>query len=549
MTQSTRETERKYEVPDTGGFPTLAALAREGTGADGRNKTKGKGKGKAKADGKGGKGRKRAGNGSPGLSLVDGGAHDLDAVYYDTADLRLARSAATLRRRTGGPDAGWHLKLPLPGDDRDEIRAPLQDGVPERLRELALSRTRGARLQPVVRIRSRRSVRDLVDADGTVLAEVALDRVDADSLRPEGGHASWAELEVELAAGDGDAALLDRVENALGAEGFTRSGSASKLARALSDTAADASGASGVENAPRPASGPRRGTAGAELHAYLTEQVRALVDLDPAVRRGLPDSVHRMRVACRRLRSCLRSYRSFVDREITDPVRADLKWLGGELGAERDQEVLAGRLREGVDRLPGELVLGPVSARLQAWDVTKSAEARERSLAALSSPRYVALLEALDRIVAAPPLTAGASRGAAKALPAALGKEFDRLGDRVDRALGTPAGPERDAALHEARKKAKRLRYAAEAAGPALGKPAKRLSKSVKSVQKALGDHHDGVVARDALRRHAVAAHAAGEPGFTWGLLYGREQAAADAREESLPKLWRAAARARPRKS
>ncbi|MFJ9738367.1 CHAD domain-containing protein [Streptomyces sp. NPDC101166] len=538
MTQSTRETERKYEVPDTGGFPTLAALSRDGKGAEGRTKGKNKGKGK-----------KRAGTGSPGLSLVDGGVHDLDAVYYDTADLRLARSAATLRRRTGGPDAGWHLKLPLPGDDRDEIRAPLQDGVPERLRELALSRTRGARLQPVVRIRSRRSVRDLVDADGTVLAEVALDRVDADSLCPEGGHASWAELEVELAAGDGDPALLDRVENALGAEGFTRSGSASKLARALSDTAADAAGASGAQSAPRPASGPRPGTAGAELHAYLSEQVRALVDLDPAVRRGLPDSVHQMRVACRRLRSSLRSYRSLVDREVTDPVRADLQWLGGELGAERDQEVLAQRLREGVDRLPGELVLGPVAARLQAWDVTKSAEARERSLAALSSPRYVALLEALDRLVADPPLRAGASRKAAKALPAALGEEFGRLADRVDRALRTPAGPERDAALHEARKKAKRLRYAAEAARPALGKPAKRLSKSVKSVQKALGDHHDGVVARDALRRHAVAAHAAGEPGFTWGLLYGREQAAAAAREESLPKLWRAAARTRPRKA
>ncbi|MFJ1735288.1 CHAD domain-containing protein [Streptomyces sp. NPDC088254] len=534
MTQSTRETERKYEVPDTGGFPTLAALSREGKGADG--KTKGKDKGKKRA----------VTAESPGLSLVDGGAHDLDAVYYDTADLRLARSAATLRRRTGGPDAGWHLKLPLPGDDRKEIRAPLQDGVPERLRELALSRTRGARLQPVVRIRSRRSVRDLVDADGTVLAEVALDRVDADSLRPEGGHASWAELEVELAPGHGDPALLDRVENALGAEGFTRSGSASKLARALSDTAA---GASGEASAPRPASGPRPGTAGAEFHAYLTEQVRALVDLDPAVRRGLPDSVHRMRVACRRLRSCLRSYRSLVDREVTDPVRADLRWLGVELGAERDQEVLAQRLRDGVDRLPGELVLGPVSARLQAWDVTKAAEARERSLAALSSSRYLALLDALDRIVADPPLRAGASKKAAKVLPEALGKEFDRLADRVDRALRTPAGPERDAALHEARKKAKRLRYAAEVARPALGKPAKRLSKSVKSVQKALGDHHDSVVARDALRRHAVAAHAAGEPGFTWGLLYGREQASAEAREESLPKLWRAAARARPRKA
>lgn len=536
MTQSTRETERKYEVPGSGEFPTLSALSGTGEGKSKGAGGKGKNGSRKSGGGRNGKGKNK-GRAAPAPSLVDGGVHDLDAVYWDTADLRLTRSAATLRRRTGGSDAGWHLKLPLLGDTREEIRAPLQDDVPDQLRALALSRTRGARLQPVVRIRSERSVRDLVDADGAVLAEVVLDRVEADSLRPEGGHASWAELEVEMVAEDGDPALLERVDKALGEEGFSRSEAPSKLARALTETAPDA------DRAPRRPADLPPGTAGAEIHAYLTEQVRALVELDPAVRRALPDSVHKMRVACRRLRSCLRSYRSLVDRKVTEPVRADLKWLGGELGAERDQEVLLGRLRDRLDGLPGELVLGPVSARLQAWDVSRSAEARERTLAALSSPRYVALLETLDRLTADPPLRPKASRKAAKALPKALGKEYDRLAGRVDRALGTPPGPERDAALHEARKGAKRLRYAAEAARPALGKPAKRLSKSIKAVQQTLGEHHDSVVARDALRRHAVAAHAAGEPGFTWGLLYGREQAAAAAHEKTLPTLWREAAR------
>src|SRR5688500_15221939 len=76
----------------------------------------------------------------------------LSAVYYDTADLRLARSRLTLRRRRGGSDDGWHLKLPAGKDSRDEIRVPL-GRLRKPPRELvALSRVahRDAPLQPVV---------------------------------------------------------------------------------------------------------------------------------------------------------------------------------------------------------------------------------------------------------------------------------------------------------------------------------------------------------------------------------------------------------------
>ncbi|MFJ3492401.1 CHAD domain-containing protein [Streptomyces sp. NPDC086091] len=515
MTQSTRETERKYELAAAGTFPRLSGL----TGAD------------------------------TGMSLVDAGVRELDAVYHDTADLRLTRGAVTLRRRTGGADAGWHLKLPLDGDTREEISAPLTDTgtaassgdtdpVPDALRDLALSRTRGARLEPLVRVRTRREVRELTDARGALLAELTLDRVTADALRGDGGHAAWTELEVELVAHDAGPALLDRVEKALGEEGVNRSTAPAKALRALTETGPDPV----TEPEPDSPAHAAPGTAGAPIAAYLAAQTAAIVRLDPDVRRALPDSVHQMRVACRRLRSCLRSYRTLLDREVTEPVRAELKWLGAELGAERDQEVLAERLRAGVDRLPAELVLGPVTARLQAWDTARAAEARDRSLAALASPRYVALLETLHRLTARPPLRATADRAPGKALPRAIRKEHRRLADRVAHALDTPPGPARDTALHEARKKAKRLRYAAEAARPALGKPARRLGKRVKAVQKALGDHHDGVVARDTLRRQAIAADAAAESGFTWGLLYGEERCRAAARERDLPALWARAA-------
>ncbi|MFF1601387.1 CYTH domain-containing protein, partial [Streptomyces mirabilis] len=143
MTHTKRETERKYEAPsanDTSWLPDL-------TSVDGI------------------------------ASVVGKGLDELDAVYYDTDDLRLVGASATLRRRTGGADAGWHLKLPMSGDSREEVQVPLSDTVPDALRDLALSRTRGAELRPVVRIRSTRSTRHLVDSAGAVLAELSLDKV------------------------------------------------------------------------------------------------------------------------------------------------------------------------------------------------------------------------------------------------------------------------------------------------------------------------------------------------------------------------------------
>ncbi|WP_405407539.1 CHAD domain-containing protein [Streptomyces sp. NBC_01124] len=497
MTQSKRETERKYEPPSGGvaGLPDLTGVG-------------------------------------PVASVTAAGPEELDAVYHDTEDLRLAGSSATLRRRTGGPDAGWHLKLPLGGDAREEVWAPLSDEVPESLRELALSRTRGAELRPVVRIRSTRTVRRLRDAEGGVLAELSLDEVRADAAASGGGRAEWGELEVELAEGV-DAGLLDVVEKKLRKKGIVRADSPSKLARALRDTGAGAE----PERCPEVVAG----SPGAYVLAYVSQQAGRLVSLDPAVRRDLPDAVHRMRVTCRRLRACLRSYRSVLDRRVTDPVRAELRWLAGELGAARDQEVLGERIGAALADLPDELVLGPVAARLRVWEVSHGGEARSRTREALATPRYLRLLDALDALVRQPPLRAGAGRKPARTMARAVLDEYGRLAGRMELALAQPAGRSRETALHEARKAAKKLRYAAEVARPALGKPVARLGERAKAVQLLLGEHQDAVVARHTLRELAVAAHGAGESAFTWGLLHGLERAGAEARQRELTEVWRAA--------
>ncbi|MET7359515.1 CYTH and CHAD domain-containing protein [Streptomyces sp. NPDC005562] len=533
MAETKREIERKYDVGADAALPDLTGVA-------------------GVAD------------------VVDRGVVELDAVYWDTADQRLAAGSVTLRRRTGGADEGWHLKLPVSLADgvRDEIHAPLSDAVPRDLAGLVRSRVRGADLLPVVRLLSTRTLSHLVDADGTLLAEVAVDRVLAERLTADTGTAEWTEAEVELADG-ADPALLDKVEKKLRKAGARRSASPSKLARALAETAppdgdagrartetAVGGGKKGakkagkkeaVAEAVREAAAEGSGSAGDHVLGYLRAQCDAIVSLDPAVRRDLPDAVHQMRVATRRLRSAFKSYRKILDRTVTDPVGDELKWLAGELGVARDQEVLAARLTDRVDALPATLLLGPVRGRLRVWDVARRTGARGRTVAVLESKRYLALLETLDALLAAPPLRPAATKKPAKALPKAARKDYARLAARIEHALALPPGHERDLALHAARKAAKRARYAGESAVPALGKPARRFAERMKAVQSVLGDHQDSVVARDELRALAIQAHMAGESAFTWGLLYGQEEAAGADRQRELPPVWAKASRRKVR--
>ncbi|MFE9250337.1 CHAD domain-containing protein [Streptomyces sp. NPDC007088] len=501
MTETVRETERKYEADtdEAGALPPLPELRK-----------------------------------LPGVAAeADTGVQELDATYYDTEDLALAAARITLRRRTGGEDAGWHLKLPVSRDVREEVRLPLADTLPPPLAGLLRARTRGAALLPAVRLRSRRTVRTLYDARRRALAELSADEVEAERLSgpTKGRRAAWAEAELELGAGT-DPKLFGRAEKRLAKAGYRRSCAPSKLARALEET--------GAAPAPGPATAPaaQDTTAGAEVLAYLRAQYEELLARDVAVRRELPDAVHKMRVALRRSRSALRSYRPVLDAAATDPLRAELKWLAGELGVDRDREVLAGRLAARVAETDTALLLGPVEARLRQWSVAAEQESRARVRAALDSERYLRLLDALDALFAAPPLRGKAARPASKVLPKAVAKEHHRLAVRMERALALPPGPGRDRALHEARKKAKRLRYAAEAAKPSCGKAAKRLAKDVKALQSLLGDHHDSAVARATLRETGVRAHTAGETAFTWGLLHGREEARALDHERELPGVW-----------
>jgi CHAD domain-containing protein len=304
--------------------------------------------------------------------------------------------------------------------------------------------------------------------------------------------------------------------------------------------------------AARPARHRRRHTrhtpAGEVVIGYLNAQAARLGSLDMAVRRDKPDAVHQMRVTVRRLRSTLQSFTAVVAGPDTKKLRDELKWLGGVLGEARDAEVLADHLHAGLAAVPAELVLGPAQARVTAYFASREASARGELLEVLDSQRYRALRAELSKLLERPPLTPEAAEPAGKVLPAAVGHAARRTRKRMKRAGRAPAGHPRDAALHETRKAAKRARYTAEAAAPALGKKtgrkARRLAKGMKRVQSVLGDHQDAIIARATARDIGVHAHLAGENGFSFGLLHERAHHQAIDSERQARKAWRHARKA-----
>ncbi len=163
----------------------------------------------------------------------------LTATYFDTDDLDLIRHKITLRRRVGGSDEGWHLKLPVRGDTRREIRAPLDESalgsVPARLAAQVEDITAGQRLRPVAILDTERTVVPLAGQAGDAMVEVADDRVTAVRLGETGSEPmTWREIEVEIVSpGPGAEDLLEAVGKALREAGARPSASRSKLARVL----------------------------------------------------------------------------------------------------------------------------------------------------------------------------------------------------------------------------------------------------------------------------------------------------------------------------
>jgi CHAD domain-containing protein len=265
------------------------------------------------------------------------------------------------------------------------------------------------------------------------------------------------------------------------------------------------------------------------LRAMLARQYEEILRHDVGVRLDVdPESVHRLRVAARRARAVLRAARPVLDREWSEPLRAELKWIGGSLGPRRDLDVLLAHLR-------GEIAELEQPERTAAATLTDSLEhereaAQTVAVEALSSDRYYRLLDELEAAARGPKVRRGEV-----ALSQLAAREFERL-RKTTKKLGPGSTDEQ---LHETRILGKRARYAAELAGPELGESGAKLVRRAKAFQDVLGAHQDAIVAEGRLRGLLADAPSTGAA-FAAGRLVERQRLRRREARAKLPKAWRA---------
>ncbi len=483
---------------------------------------------------------------APALRVGSVETVDLDALYYDTADYRLARSGASLRLRLGGSDAGWHLKLPgSEPDARIELQRPAPElesasfvldppAVPAELVDLTLARTGGLALGPVVRLTTRRTRTVLVGPESEPLAEVDEDDVGAffDGLGE--AHDRWKELEVELLGGT--PRELESISRELERSGGRPAEYPSKFVRAIGPAASRPFIAEPL------LANKAKDSLGWVFSTRWHELVLELVARDVGVRLGDDEAVHKMRVAIRRLRSTLMTFSPVLDKASARWLRDELGWLGGVLGPVRDADVLRGQLDQLVESLPPEEVVGPVKDEIDTYFSAARQTALAEALDAMRSERYLSLLDVLRAVSQAPPTRPKAKRRIAKGAPWLMGRDLRRVQRRIEQANAFSEGVERARALHEVRKAAKGARYAGETFTPVLGKPAARIARCFEAIHEMLGSGQDAVTARALLRElGARVAVRPGHNGYTFGLLAGLEERRFRHAASELPGLWKAA--------
>jgi CHAD domain-containing protein len=389
-------------------------------------------------------------------------------------------------------------------------------------------------LGPVATLVSTRSAYELLDGEGVLLAELTDDLV---SVLNQGHVAArFREIEVEDRGGGLD--VLTAVGTALRAAGAVGGEFVPKVVRALGPQA------TADPDPPKPGPVGLDEPARLAVQSILRRYVRLMMSQDPAVRRGLPESVHQMRVAARRLRSALKTFGPLVDDVWAKSLREELKWVADSLGAARDNEVLLERLLRDLDALPASDVLASARNRIETELGGDLVAARAHAVEVLGSERYLALI---DRLVDAAwePMTTGLAESAsAGALAECVGSAWKRLARDAARVRRSDATDEQ---WHEARIAAKQVRYAAEAVVPFYGKAAKGLAVQAEGVQELLGEHQDAAIASTVLRRLATGARAGGSA-FTLGLLYAEQQRVIERTRAKFPALWAEAAKPRHRK-
>lgn len=472
--------------------------------------------------------------------------YELSAIYYDTRDLRLTRSKITLRRRTGGKDDGWHLKLPDAGGGRLELSAPIAspgaDGepVPEALLSQVRAVVRGHRLSPIAQVDNLRAESTLVAENGEPVADFCDDRVTAWSLLPEASPSpqQWREWEFELAEPVAHTKLgrqiLESADEQLTTVGAVDSRSPSKLLTALGES---------FTLAPTPPTplvfrkyDDRDEAFAGVLHAIIATR-DSLIEQDPGARRGDRRCVSAMLNAVRDLRSVLSMFIELFDHERWDnriatvaSLEAELKQLTGVLHRAGDADAVARQVHALLDSDATNLVDERARQRLIHDVDSRKRRSYYRVSAALESERYLTMLDTLDEFLADPPLPGRMERRKTTAIIVRAVKrayvDFKKLRRSALDVFDDPevTEAEYEAHLSQMHKVAERLRTVSRVALEFTPYDSAKLSKESKKLVETLLEAQYSVSVCELILKRARQAAGRNEDAFAYGLLYQAER-------------------------
>ncbi len=470
----------------------------------------------------------------PGCTVSGPTTVRMRGAYHDTRELTLLRWGITMRRREGGADAGWHMKLPVSGSGestRDELHLPLASGsagqAPADFVAIVSPLLRGQEIDHLADVDTTRTTYTVVDEQGHSLVEIADDLVSVE----RGGEIinGFHEIEVEILDTTAPAAMevLRTIQSRVLRAGADPS-SLSKVASALGPLA------SAPPDVPDMGVPARDCMAVDLIRTVIADHTRHLLLADVGIRRGIPDSVHQMRVAARRLRSSLRSFDHLLDADQSVRLREELAWIARELGAVRDLEVLLERLTEQSSSLDdpddAELARQVIGAELER----RLTAAHSSALAALRSDRHTDLIEDLISAASEPPVTDAAFEPADALILSMVRRTWTRLAKDVRGLVFTAPS----AQWHEVRILAKKARYTADAAALISGKSMRTYAQSLAVITDILGDMHDAHVAQLFLRELAGTSHVTGREGLALGRLLDLQQQRDLAERVQFEKVW-----------
>ncbi|MGN6408598.1 MAG: CYTH domain-containing protein [Curtobacterium sp.] len=468
---------------------------------------------------------------------------DLDATYWDTERYDLVAAHVTVRRRTGGPDAGWHIKRASSDTVRHEQHFPFTDdadAVPDEVLAALFTERRGRGLRPVVRIATTRTVTRLLDEDGDQIAELADDQVRATRLDDEAPESprTWREVEVEIVGGvDPQVAheLFASLDGRFAAVGAGPAAVSSKLAR-------------GLAGAPAPRlqaeDKPDKGTTARVLVKRLRKLRAALLVQEARLRSGDATDLRQAAETALEIAAILGAYRpAFADGDAVDRAVEGADGLAEVTARAALAEYLVDRLPRASTPAQDELVDAMTRERILAATRERRSQAVRDVVAFLHGEPFLELLDALDDAVERPAPTAWALRSPKKVAQDVGAELKPQVRELVRAAVAddtSDTAAAREAADRATTEAAWQATMRARLTMDVLGDDAfpHALWKRIGTAADVLTERVRSLHALDTLRTNAAIAERGGEGTFGYGVLAGdRVRLAEESYDEAVHAL------------